>query len=171
MSRRVLITKVENTTVVTTWDTKNPQNQNIFDYTTGANIRLKNDVLTIEKPYLTHPVLFISYDQLEDDLGANDIAEYKELLDQGNYFTTSQSDGGVGGSQTLNTTYPDWDYEEPNAQVFQLTTGYKLLNLVVNGGRVLEQGTEWTQAGTTITVTSFDLDDQDRLSGVAIKLS
>ena len=97
MSRKVLITKRENTTIVATWDTINPNLKTIFDYNNGANVFIKDNVLVIEKPNLAHPTLFITYDQLNDALGATNILEYKNALNDNDYFITGQVGSSGGG--------------------------------------------------------------------------
>lgn len=97
MSRRVEITKNENTTVVKTWDSNNEDLKTPYYYNMGATYYVNNNgVLVIEKPNKVHPTLFVTFEQLEDNLGTSDIYEYAEALAANDYFVVGGASSGGG---------------------------------------------------------------------------
>jgi hypothetical protein len=97
--RKIAIRKVGNSTIV---DIK-ANGTDISEtrtYNKNTDLKILNNVLHVK--HSGYPVLFITFDQLEDDLGASNLEDWNTEASTLYYFTTNASNSGGGGDPVVN---------------------------------------------------------------------
>lgn len=102
MARKISITKVEGTTVVTTWDDKDPTKKKSYHYNMGANYNEQDGRIFIDDKGMTFPKLIFTFENLADPLTATNTEEYANLMAVNSFFAVNDSSNGTpGGSGSV----------------------------------------------------------------------
>lgn len=142
--RKILIQKVEQTTVVKTWNTENPDKIRTYNINKGADYHIEGlSIVVVSEEFRNFPKIIFKFEEIDNNLGTSNITEYCNAMAENGFFVVSSGQDAQGSDATRIT--------RAEAEALQLSSSFipGAIYTITNADQNLYGGTEITLTAIT----------------------